>query len=486
MTATTFDPLKKGAGVTLSNGNLTALCVGNSAVLSVDAVDDVTFTIISGNDFAVGVHNGGGAFGAMPGWDGGLSLALYKNGYLYCNSVHVPGLPVVQFDVGDTIRAHRYGDTLDIHKNNSATPSLSYTGPLVSGKVFMCTGSFDQGNATITADFVAVVPAPTTAPTPEPTPSPSPSPTPAPSPTPSPSPTPAPGPTSCPAPWVCTGWVAAALANDSFVHVPAGAQDIVGTLEIRAGQAWFFENGRITHTGPDPLFWSIAAGWTVNGNLRCQGATSNTFMLLQNAFAFTVGSGARAIGFGCGLKVQDSAYHLGQVDRGDRGKFEDLVLRGCVQGIDSNAAAEYMQFCNTNVIGCQEAIAVSGGNNQFVGGNVVDNVVGVKLRPGYNNGHGGFHGVNINHNGVNVEAEGITNGHTFNGCHFYGDGPTLGKVHIKDSLGVSLSGGQLDCSVVHEGTGASFLLGNIMTGALFATTGNVVKQGNFYRDGTPA
>jgi hypothetical protein len=476
MTATTFDPAKKAAtasnaSVALSNANLTAACSGHAAVLSVDAVEEFEFIFSSGTEFAAGFHDGSGAFNGMPGWDGGASIAFYMNGRVYHGSAIVAGSDGLSFGPGTKIKGKRYPalNKVEWFKDDSPTPTVSYMGPCVAGKVFACVGSYAPGSCNVTANFGAV-----------------------PAPSPSPTPAPAPGPSPCPAPYVCTGWVADALVPGAFVRVPSGPLAIAGTLEMLAGQTWFFEGAVITHTGPDPLFLASAANWAVLGALRCIGTGANTCMRLSDSRSFRV-SGLRAAGFGCGLKIEDDKSKFGGPaqptlwSRADRGQFDDLVFFGCADGIDSNYGGEYMLFSNTSAINCQRGITKAGGNLQFHGGNIVDCGIGVRLLTGVNNAHGGFHGMNINHcTDKAVYAESITNGETFNGCHFYGDSQTQGGIHVKDSLGVSFVGGQMDCGVVHEGTGATLLRAVTMTGGLFTATGNVVKQGCFWRDGSPA
>jgi hypothetical protein len=462
---TTFDPAKKPAGVTLSNGNLTAACVGHAEVLSVDTVEEFEFTFNSGSEFAAGFHDGTPAFDGMPGWDGGKSIAFYMNGRVYHGSAIVAGSESLSFGPGTKIKGKRYSatNTMEWYKDDSPTPAVSYTNANVAGKVFACVGSYAPGSCNVTANFGG-------APAPTPAPSPSPAPTPAPS----------------------TDWRAAALVPGAVVRVPAGTHSLTGTLEILAGQAWIFENCNLVLTGPGPMFRASAADWTMSGTWRCYGTTAATWLLLVNSRAARA-NGARVIGFGCGLKSEDDkSLFGGQAQptlwpRADRVQFSDLTFLNCYDGIDLNAGAEYMLFSNTSTIQCQRGISVAGGNNQFYGGNVTDCGIGVRLLAGVNNAHGGFHGVNINHCTDNaVYAENITNGETFNGCHIYGDGATQGGVHVKNSLGVSFTGGEMDCTVVHEGTGATSLLNVTMTGGLFAATGNVIKHGCFKSDGSPA
>jgi hypothetical protein len=459
MTATTFDPAKKGPGVTLSGGNLTVACSGNTAVLATDVLDEAEFVINSASEVMVGIHDGTGAFNALPGYAGTTSIALYGyNGHLYYNGAIIPGLPVSPYGAGDKIRVRLLpaSNTVEFYKNDSPTPTVSYTNANVSGKVYFCVGCYTGGSNNITANFGA-------APAPTPAPSPAPSPTPAPP----------------------NGWRADALIPGALVRVPSGTHNLTGTLEILAGQAWIFENCDLVLTGPGPMFRASAANWTMSGTWRCQGTSAATCLVLNNSRAFRV-SGMRAIGFGCGLKIEDDPGQF-VLPRGDRGQFENLVFRDCYAGIDSNYGGEYMLFSNTSAINCQRAIAISGGSMQFYGGNVVDCDIGIELRAGFNNAHGGFHGFNINHCITHaVYAEGVTNGHTFNGCHFYSDGASIGTIHLKNSAGVSFVGGEMDCAIVNEGTGVNSLMNVTATGALFAVTGTMAKQGCVKRDGTPA
>jgi hypothetical protein len=86
----------------------------------------------------------------------------------------------------------------------------------------------------------------------------------------------------------------------------------------------------------------------------------------------------------------------------------------------------------------------------------VDNATGVKLNAGANHCHGMFVGVNISHNNSeNLYAENITNGHTFSACHFYGNGGSTGVIWFRNSRGIHVHGGVIDCHIYNDGGGSS-------------------------------
>jgi hypothetical protein len=293
---------------------------------------------------------------------------------------------------------------------------------------------------------------------------------------------------------------AAAARPGDFIRVPAGRYLVNGTVEIQDAQTWQFENAQVIHREAGPAFKAASVSdWALLGILRMEGAggrrtsAANTGLLVEGGKRYRVS------------RIQFSRFaHAGLVvtagsgsgaGRGDRGQLSDLGFNECATGIDMQAAsgAEYNIFTNTAITGCDVAIMAAAGNTQFIGGNAVDCTQGIVLNGGHNHAHGGFHGFNINHcSQYSVLATSITYGHTFSGCHFYGDNRGAGMIFLKDCTGISIQGGQLDCGVLVDGSGSNFLLNNIVVGQNFhisSNTGNqasLVCRNNLRFDGTDA
>src|SRR5690606_32876808 len=110
------------------------------------------------------------------------------------------------------------------------------------------------------------------------------------------------------------------------------------------------------------------------------------------------------------------------------------------------------------------------------------------LQSGSNHGHGGFHGVNINHNTQwNLKAENVTNGYTFSGCHFYADSGTTGKIILSNSSGISFDGGIVDAPFEVTGSGRNMMQGMFVTGSKTSVGGanpaSLMRGGNYTATG---
>lgn len=150
---------------------------------------------------------------------------------------------------------------------------------------------------------------------------------------------------------------------------------------------------------------------------------------------------------GYGIRLEPGA---GTASRGDHGEVTNPRIDGCVWGWHDTAGsgAEYCTILNMHVTGCAEAgIESAAGNMNWIGGQCVDNLKdGFRLFGGSNNAHGIVTGMNINHNPqYNLYAENVTNGMTYNGCHFYANGATgAGASYFKNCKGIVLDGGVFD------------------------------------------
>ena len=278
---------------------------------------------------------------------------------------------------------------------------------------------------------------------------------------------------------------ALAAKPGSYIRVPPGRYVIRDTIAILDRQVWQFEGAELIHERGGAMFKAATVNdWAMLGVARFTGvgavktSPANMGLLIETCRRFRV-SALQFLRFsGAGLVLSGAVPYL--TPRGDRGQFSDLGFTDCARAIEIGAAAssEYNIFTNTAVTACGEGIVVGAGNCQFVGGNVVDCRVGVVLLPGPNHGHGGFHGVNLNHaSEFNLFADAIDTGFTFNGCHFYGDGGLKGAIFLRNSKGILIQGGQIDCAVINDGkTGKNFLLNNTAPGANFKLVSNTQDQ----------
>lgn len=187
--------------------------------------------------------------------------------------------------------------------------------------------------------------------------------------------------------------------------------------------------------------------------------------------------------------------------RGRQGRWTNPTTHNCKKGIQTLRRAEYSLWSNPQVSQCtQIGWTNSAGNTNVIGGNIQDNANGVLLNDeGTTNGnHGMFTGVNINHNiGYNLRCEDVLNGHTFNGCHFYGDSALAGAIELISSNGINIVNGIIDAKIFIDGayvntTAASAwnrIAGNQIntTYTAFESTNSgrqkTIVTGNFHRTG---
>lgn len=293
---------------------------------------------------------------------------------------------------------------------------------------------------------------------------------------------------------------AAAARPGGFIRVPAGRYLIKGTVNILDAQTWQFENATVIYREAGPAFKAASASdWALLGMLRLEGAggrrtgAANMGLLVEGGKRYRVSRIQFSRFAHAGLTVTGGGGGGG--GRGDRGQLSDLGFNECSTGIELQAAsgAEYNIFTNTAITGCEVAIMAAAGNTQFIGGNAVDCAIGIVLMEGHNHAHGGFHGFNVNHCArYSLLATSIAYGHTFNGCHFYGDSRDAGMIYLKDCTGISIQAGQLDCGVLIDGGGSNFLQNNTIAGKNFHISSNtgsqasLVCRNNLRFDGTDA
>lgn len=171
---------------------------------------------------------------------------------------------------------------------------------------------------------------------------------------------------------------------------------------------------------------------------------------------------------------------VAEPSRGIRGQFSDFMFQGNFFGFehDGGVDCEYETYVNLNASDNGQAGRFAAGNLSIIGGNLTDNINGLEIvGTDPNNAHGRCVGVNFTHNsGFNIKMTDVTYGHTFVGCHVYGDSPTAGNVVITNSRLIRFDGGILDANfVVTAGSntrvGKHCIDGAQIDGAQFQVTG---------------
>jgi len=248
---------------------------------------------------------------------------------------------------------------------------------------------------------------------------------------------------------------------DGAIVVPKGAFNVEDQVDILEGQTWIFEGSVLTHFDDTKIILRAngKTGFSILGKCFLVGTRTVAATAAETGLYITGGKKYRVEGVeasdfkGKGIWL-DGTNPSGV--RGDRGQFTDCSAYNSTVGRQIDAGAEYTTWSNFNASGCPTGDLQGGGNVVTMGGNIVDNAVGVSLVAGSNHLHGMHVGVNINHNTTyNIEATGVTNGHDFIGCHLYGNGSSSGAIFLNNSKGISIKGGHLDCWIYNFSGGSS-------------------------------
>ena len=125
------------------------------------------------------------------------------------------------------------------------------------------------------------------------------------------------------------------------------------------------------------------------------------------------------------------------VDRHQGNILTNFTIKDCVTGLNEGTNAEYNKTSAGSIFGCDDGIRVKGGNNNYTGVTVTDNVYGVHLVGGTNDAHGVCSGLTINHNTTaNIYTDNITvPSFNFAGCEVW-----AGDIHLLNSNGVTFTG----------------------------------------------
>jgi hypothetical protein len=288
---------------------------------------------------------------------------------------------------------------------------------------------------------------------------------------------------------------AAQSASDTII-VPNGTYIKNANTTITSGKTWLFYGAVIKHSSDTATMFTVGSGvadWNILGHLVLEG------MLTTN-----VDTGE------CGIHITNP--HRGYIQRitcrkfkgkgvvvdgsngggyrGDGLTIDSLGLYENRQGFEFVAGngAEYLSVGRVEAVGNIFAGTIAAGNCQIHGGNISDNYYGPLLGSGSNHGHGGLHGLNLNHNTYwNLKAENVTAGFTIDACHIYADSATTGKVVISNSSGISLRGGIVDATIEVTGTGKNLMEGAFVPTSLTTVSGanpaNLIRRGNYSTSG---
>jgi hypothetical protein len=224
-------------------------------------------------------------------------------------------------------------------------------------------------------------------------------------------------------------------------YAPRELVKVTGSIPLRAGQCWRLDGTEFQITGNTQVFtvaagindWAIRGDWTVTGDNGAAGATAGTgaALVIIDSMRFWVdGPNAKNIK-GWGVLVQPGASSS---NRTEKGTIFGLRASACYIGAETQPynGGEYVNFISPMITRCATGLKATAGNTNVTGGSISDNTLGVYLLNGANGQHGIFAGVNINHNATyNVQADGVTNGHSFVGCHLY-----QGDIYLKNAVGV--------------------------------------------------
>jgi len=243
---------------------------------------------------------------------------------------------------------------------------------------------------------------------------------------------------------------------------------------------------------------SNTTDWSISGDLKIQGIGksngSGVGIKIEGCKRFGVTgvtiSDIDGIGF-----LQRDGIATGLY--GDNGRFTNCMAINCWIGFEQSAnppatyANEYNTYTSIHSTGCEIGIKTSPGNNSFIGGKLTNNNYGLYMVPGTNATHGTMVGFQLNHNNVNVYADGQTAGFIFSGCTFlYAITPTYSLLDFVNSRGIQIVGCLLASNVNSSGAYNNISIiycytqDDIVFGGTHPKT--IYKRGNMTPDGTNA
>jgi len=146
-------------------------------------------------------------------------------------------------------------------------------------------------------------------------------------------------------------------------------------------------------------------------------------------------------------------------------------------GIDSLNLGEYLQILGCDFYSNTTAISTVAGNILIDGNNINYNGTGIRVNAGPNDSHGIISNNNINHNSTyGIDINGITLGMTVSNNHIYANNP----FRIKDSTGVTISGGHLDVNSYILDTNIGLIFRDVRFPGAYTNTITLTGTAPFY------
>jgi hypothetical protein len=246
-------------------------------------------------------------------------------------------------------------------------------------------------------------------------------------------------------------------------YAPSGTTVITASIQLIANQEWRLDGTVISITGNTKVFvagdgindWSILGSFQVIGDNDASGSLVGTGAALQVTganrwHAYNI-SAKNIKGHGIHVIPGTAVGALG-----DQGRTYGCSAYACYIGYetDPGTGAEYCTNYGFDATNCNTGTKIAAGNTTFIGGNIVDNTLGVWLVNGTNHGHGIYSGTNINHNVTQLHADTVTNSHSFVGCHVF-----QGILHFNHSTGVMFKSCVVDVDAYQfeESDGCGFI-----------------------------
>lgn len=263
-------------------------------------------------------------------------------------------------------------------------------------------------------------------------------------------------------------------------------------LNIRDNHNIFSNNATIKNNDTSGNIFTASGvdNWTIGGVINFEGAgnASGTqrAIYINDCRGFFINNIRCTVLSGDPI-VFDDAVPSG---RGNRGLIMNLTALDNYGSVLFENRAEYHTIQNVNIQGSSTVgLKVLAGNVSVIGGSIVDNANGVLVGGGgTNNSHGILANLNINHNditgGYNLRMDGVDEGHTVIGCHFYGNASRNIEI-ASNAKSVTFVGGIIDGRIDAAGTN-THLISSCQINSLTTLGGgntNVICIGNINKDG---
>jgi hypothetical protein len=266
----------------------------------------------------------------------------------------------------------------------------------------------------------------------------------------------------------CTTAFSNAIASGKDVFVPKGTYKITSALTLS-------DNQTLLGSGYNSIIRSYVTTRAVNvGNrsvikdLQFQGngkTSGNAFetgifcylkvgWLIENCYINAFGGNDGNNGGG-GIDV----VSLNGTGPSDGGRISNCYVTGNKTGLNFEDRGEYVSVENTTITNNTVGAHCKAGNLSFANCIIYNNTTGLKLTTGANDGHSSFVGCRINHNTTNLDANGITQGNSFVGCHFYS-----GNIVFTSNKGLRF----LNCDFFSSSSGANSITLTTNTSIQFA------------------